>query len=113
MAIQNKDELEHLVKKSEKVLEELKSREKRDNTAIYRAEVEVRKWKNLLGGNEKQADIDTKALVDETIHGKDPAEREALSANAGLTAADQDPKPDEVKPADKPAAKPATKPEDK
>ena len=62
MAIQSEDELKMELKKAEEHLKNLKAKDKdeQDNQAIYLAEIDVRRLKNLLGGNEKQEDIATR-----------------------------------------------------
>ena len=94
MAVQSEDELKMELKKAEEHLKNLKAKDKdeQDNQAIYLAEIDVRRLKNLLGGNEKQEDIDTSALVQETLEGKNPKEREALAAEQGTAPAKQDDK---------------------
>ena len=62
MAVQNKDELEMLLAKAEEKLKAQQEQKIVDTRAVYRAKVEIRKWKNLLGGNEKQADIEVKPV---------------------------------------------------
>lgn len=96
MPIQNEDELKMELKKAEDHLKNLKAKDEdeQDNHAIYMAEIEVRRLKNLLDGNEKQEDIDTTALVRETFEGKNPKEREALAAEQGTAPAKQDTKQD-------------------
>lgn len=103
MAIQSKDELKMELKKAEEHLKNLKAKDKdeQDNQAIYLAEIDVRRLKNLLGGNEKQEDIDTSALVQETLEGKNPKEREALAAEQGTAPAEQDNKTNTKKESDK------------
>ena len=59
MAVQNKQELEMLLAKAEANLKALQEQKIVDPRAVYRAEIEVKKWQNLLGGDEKQADVET------------------------------------------------------
>ena len=103
MAIQSEDELKMELKKAEEHLKNLKEKDKdeQDNQAIYLAEIDVRRLKNLLGGNEKQEDIDTSALVQETLEGKNPKEREAMAAEQGTAPAKQDNKTNTKKESDK------------
>lgn len=55
MAVQSKQELEQLLKKAEDKRDALKEVDRPEE--LFLAEIEVRKWKNLLGANETVADI--------------------------------------------------------
>ena len=62
MAVQTKEELEMLLAKAEAKLKALQEQKIVDTRAVYRTEIEIKKWQNLLGGNEKQADIEVKPV---------------------------------------------------
>lgn len=104
MAIQNEQELEMLLAKAEAKLEALKEQKIVDTRAIYRTEIEIKKWKNLLGGNEKQADIKTVPVppampqdVLTTNKEANKAKQETAKAEPAKPEAKQEPKKEDTK----------------
>ena len=109
MAVQNKDELEMLLAKAEAKLKALQEQKIVDTRAVYRTEIEIKKWQNLLGGNEKQADIETVPVPpvmpqdvvttneDANKAKQETAKAEPAKVEATKTEAKQEPKKEDAK----------------
>lgn len=97
MAVQNKDELELLLAKAEANLKALQEQKIVDPRAVYRTEIEVKKWQNLLGGNEKQADVETKPVPPVMPQDVLTTNEEANKAKQETAKAKVEPKKEDVK----------------